>query len=77
MRGGLEVLFTANSRVPCKLVSLRLKTHHVGGHTDVGEFFGDVEDLHFDRARPRRRHAVIGDALVDGPNQVRTRRPEV
>ena len=67
----LEVLFTANSRVPCKLVALCLKAHDVGGNADVGEFFGDIENLHFDRVRSRRRHAVIGHALVNSANQVR------
>ena len=33
---------------------------------------GDVKDLHFDGVRPRRRHAVVGHALVNGANQVWT-----
>ena len=56
-----------------QFVPLRLKTHDVGGDADVVELFGYVEDLHFDRVRPRRRHAVVGHALVNGANQMRAR----
>lgn len=56
-----------------KLVSLGLKTHDVSGNADVIELFRDVKDLHFYRVRARRRHAVVGHALVDSANQVRTR----
>ena len=56
--------------MPCKLISLCLEAHDVSRDADVGKFFGDVEYLHLDGVRSRRRHAVIRHALVNGANQV-------
>src|SRR6266852_6014844 len=55
-----------------QLVSLGLKAHDVGGDTDALNFFGYIEDLQLYGVRSRGRHAVIGDALVNGANQMRT-----
>jgi hypothetical protein len=53
-----------------QLISLCLEAQDVSSDTDVRELFGNVEYLHFDRVRSRRRHTVIRHPLVNGANQV-------
>src|SRR5208337_1030989 len=52
------------------LAALRLETHHVGGYADAVNFLGDVVNLHLDRSRSRRSHAVVGHALMDDADEM-------
>ena len=55
-----------------QLTALRLEPHHVGGYADALDFFRDVVNLHLNRSRSRRSHAVIGHTLVNDADQVGT-----
>ena len=77
MRGGLELLSTAKVRSTCKLSLGGLKAHDVGDDFNALHLLAGVVDFDFDRGGSRRRHAVIGDFLVDDANEMRTLRRRV
>ncbi len=48
-----------------------LDAHDVGDYCDAFYFFADVIDVNFDGSGSGRRHAVVGDLLMNGADQVR------
>jgi hypothetical protein len=68
VRGGIGGVLHSEFAGHGDLALRGLDAHDVGDHLDAVNFFRDV--IHFDRYRrgSRRRHAVIGDILMDGAN---------
>ena len=62
-----------HSKLPrdCHLALRRLDTHDVSDHGNAVNFFCDVVDFERDGRSSGRCHAVIGDVLMNGANQVR------
>ena len=51
-----------------------LHAHDVGDDFDAVDFLADVVDFDLDGRRARRGHAVVGDFLMNGADQVRALR---
>ena len=51
-----------------------LKADDIGGDAEAGNFRRDVVDVHVDGVGAGRGHLVIGDALMDGADEVGTGR---
>jgi len=49
-----------------QLSLLNLHAHNVGDHGDAVDLFANIVDFEFHRSGSRRRHAMVGDVLMDG-----------
>jgi hypothetical protein len=72
MAGRPECSTYPNQSIGLAWILHGLEPHHIGGDTDALNVPGCIEHLQFDGGGPRRSHAVMGHALMNRTNKIRT-----